>query len=245
MLILPAVDLLDGACVRLHRGDYGRVTEFSREPVSVARRFAAGGAPWLHVVDLDGAREGRPVSRSTVLEVTRAVEIPVQVGGGIRAAAGAAAYLDAGVRRVVLGTAAAERPGELAEVVSRYGPGRVAAAVDVDRGRVRVGGWLRDAGLPAEELLERLSAAGVTTLLYTDIRRDGTLGSPNVEGARRLAEAGWRVLAAGGVSRPGHVAALRAAGVAGAVVGSALYRGTMTLEEALAAAGGDAGAGAC
>lgn len=246
MLILPAIDLLDGACVRLRRGDYQRVTRFSEEPVTVARRFVAEGAAWLHVVDLEGARRGRPVHADVVHALVRAVDVPIQLGGGIRDARRAAAWLDSGVRRVILGTAAAERPAELARAVSRFGPGRVAAAVELDGGRVRVDGWRREADVGPEPLLERIAEAGVETLLYTDIRRDGTLASPDARGARRLAEAGWRVLVAGGVSSPGHVRALREAGAAGAVVGSALYRGTMTLAEALAAAGDDrAGSGPC
>lgn len=245
MLILPAIDLLDGACVGLYQGDYGRATEYSEDPVSVARRFAAAGAPWLHVVDLDGAREGRPVNDALVREVTRAVSVPVQVGGGIRDAEEAASCLASGVRRVVLGTAGVERPEELASVVARFGADRVAAALDVDEGRVRVDGWLREAAAPIADVLRRLSDAGVKTLLYTDVRRDGTLASPNVEAARRLVAAGWRVLVAGGVARPAHLDALREAGAAGAVVGTALYRGTMTLEEALEAAGHGGGAASC
>lgn len=236
MLILPAIDLLDGACVRLRRGDYERVTEFSRDPVAVARRFVSEGARWLHVVDLDGARDGRPVNREAILAVARAAGgVPVQLGGGIRDAATAAGYLDAGVGRVVMGTAAAEWPLELASAVAAHGPERVAAAVDLEAGRPRVGGWRRAAAIGLDALLERLATAGVTTLLYTDVRRDGTLSGPDVEGTRRLATAGWRVLAAGGVRRAAHLRRLREAGAAGAVVGSALYHGTLTLAEARAA----------
>lgn len=238
MLILPAIDLLEGACVRLRRGNYGRITRFSDDPISVARRFADGGAPWLHVVDLDGARDGRPGNRDAVRAIVRAVDVPVQTGGGIRDAAAAAVWLEEGVRRVILGTAAVERPETLGEVVERFGTARVAAAVELQEDRLRVEGWRRTAGIGLEEALDRLAAVGLTTLLYTDIRRDGTLLAPNVEGARRLIAAGWRVLVAGGVARPSHVVALREAGAAGVVIGSALYRGTMTLAEALEAARG-------
>lgn len=237
MLILPAIDLLEGSCVRLRQGDYGRVTRFSDDPVAVARRFAEEGAPWLHVVDLDGARDGHPVHRATVRAILEAVRIPVQTGGGIRDEEAATAWLEEGVRRVVLGTAAIERPEALEDVVERFGADRVAAAVEVEGDRLRVEGWRRAASVGLAEALDRLSAVGLTTLLYTDIRQDGTLDAPDVEGARRLAEAGWEVIVAGGVGRASDVAALREAGAAGVVIGSALYRGTMTLAEALAAAG--------
>lgn len=238
MIVYPAIDLLGGACVRLLRGDYGEATRFSDDPLAVARGFAAAGARWLHVVDLDGARDGAPAHAGLVREIAAATGLPVQVGGGIRTRDDAASYLDAGVRRVMLGTAAARDPDLLSGAVARWGAERVAAAVDVRDGRVVVEGWLADAGLAPEALLGRLRAAGIEIVLYTDTTRDGTLGSANVAGARALVAEGFRVVAAGGVASTADVRALRDAGAAGCVIGSALYRGALRLEDALACAEG-------
>ena len=237
MLVLPAIDLLEGACVRLRQGDYDRATEFSREPVAVARRFVAEGARALHVVDLEGARTGRPVHRDEVAAVCTATDVPVQVGGGVRSREDAETWMGAGARRVILGTAAVGRPELLARLLASAGSDRVVAAVDVRDGRVVVRGWTEDSGLEKAEALERLAAAGVSRVLYTNVRRDGTLTRPDVDGARDVIEAGFRTLVAGGVSRVSHVEALREAGAEGCVLGSALYRGALELEEALAAAG--------
>lgn len=237
MRLFPAIDLLDGACVRLYRGSYDRVTVFSREPAEVARRFVDAGARRLHVVDLDGARAGGPVSRDLVLEVARSAGVPVQVGGGIRTKEEAAGYLEEGIHRIILGTAAAESPERLAGLRRRWGADRIAAAVDVEGAEVRVRGWREAAGAAKEAVLAGLEAAGIQVVLYTDVARDGTLGSPNVEGARAVAARGFRVIVAGGVSSAAHLAALRRAGAFGAVVGRALYEGGLGLAEALAAAG--------
>lgn len=234
-MIYPAIDLLGGACVRLYQGSYDRVTEHDRDPVAVARRFVSEGARALHIVDLDGARAGRPVNGRLVRRLLEALDVPVQVGGGIRSEEDAAAYLGAGAARVILGTAAALEPELLRRLVGRHGPGRVAAAVDVREGRPMVRGWLEAAGLPLPALLATLRAASVTTVVYTDTKRDGTLGSPDLEGVRRLAEEGFETIAAGGISSAGDVLALARAGATGAVLGSALYRGALTLQDALTA----------
>lgn len=245
MIVYPAVDLLRGACVRLYRGDYEQATEYSRDPAAVARQFVREGAEALHMVDLDGAREGSPENADLVLDVRERIDVPMQVGGGLRRTGDVARYLDAGVDRVIIGTASAESPEWLASLLERFGPDRVAAGVDVKEGEVMVRGWLEGSGATVDEALEALAGIGVETVVYTDVTRDGTLSRPNVEGARRVAEAGFRTLAAGGISRPEHLRDLRRAGVHGAVVGSALYEGEMTLSEALEAAadGGDGGPG--
>jgi phosphoribosylformimino-5-aminoimidazole carboxamide ribotide isomerase len=236
MLILPAIDLLGGRCVRLEQGDYGRVTRFGDDPLALARRFVADGAPALHVVDLEGARLGRPAQRERVLDLCRESPVPVQVGGGIRTSAEVERYLVGGAHRVLLGTGAARDTHWLTGLVERWGPERVAAAVDARDGRVVVEGWTTASGVSVDALLDRLATTGVRTVVYTDTRRDGTLTGPDVRGAARVAERGFRTIAAGGIRTAGHVRALRDAGAAGAVLGSALYRGTVTLEEALAAA---------
>lgn len=241
MIVYPAIDLLRGACVRLYRGDYDRVTEHSRDPVEVARRFEDRGAPALHVVDLDGAREGEPVNAGVIRSIREAVDLPMQAGGGLRERTHVEELLDAGVERAVLGTGAAERPRWMARLVDEFGPHRIAAGVDVRRGEVVVRGWLEGTGAGTEEVLDHLEDAGVRTVIYTDVTRDGTLTEPDVEGVGRLVGRGFRTVAAGGISAPEHLRRLRDAGAAGAVVGSALYEGAMSLAEALNAAGGDRG----
>jgi len=236
VIVWPAIDLLGGACVRLYQGDFDAVTRFSGEPLEVARSFAAQGAEALHVVDLDGARTGAPVHADLVGEIAAGVGVPVQVGGGIRTRAHLAAYLDSGVHRVLVGTAAVTDAAWLASAVRDYGPERVAAAVDVRDGEVVLDGWLAGSGRDVESVADSLRSLGIETLLYTDTRRDGTLTSADTEGTRRLVEAGFRVIAAGGISSTVDLRSLRAAGAHGAVIGSALYRGRITLADAMEAA---------
>lgn len=232
MEVYPAIDLLEGGCVRLHQGDYRQVTRFSDDPVAVARGFVARGARRLHVVDLEGAREGRPVAAPIVRELLT-VGVPLQVGGGIRDGGHVEGYLEAGVERVILGTAAAERPDRLAGLVARHGPDRIAASVDVRDGALRVRGWTDEAARSPEELLEELAGAGVRTVVYTDIARDGTLEGVRATALRSLAGRDFRVIVAGGVASLDDLRALREAGAWGAVIGSALYRGAVRLPDAL------------
>ena len=237
MRVWPAVDLLDGRCVRLYRGRYDEVTEYDRDPVAVARRFVADGARALHVVDLDGARDGEPRHVGTIRELRRALDVPMQVGGGLRSEAAVDRYLDGGIDRVILGTAAVRRPERVARMIRRHGPGAVAVGVDVRDGRVVVEGWTEESELARDEMLRRLGELGVETVVYTDTTRDGTLTVPDVAGAREVVDHGFRTLVAGGVSRVEDIAALREAGAAGVVVGSALYTGDLALADARRAAG--------
>ena len=236
MIVYPAIDLLDGTCVRLRQGDFDRVTRFSADPVHVAREFAAGGAEALHVVDLGGAKQGRPEHQDLIGRILDAFGGPVQVGGGIRTKEQATSYLESGVHRLLLGTAAvsgSEWPGDLVE---RYGPDRIAAAVDVRDGKVLQEGWLTESGGDMESVSSLLRSRGIDTVLYTDTRRDGTLTSVDRLGTRALVESGFRVIAAGGVSSTEDIRALKDIGAFGAVIGSALYHGRLSLREALEAA---------
>lgn len=243
MRVWPALDLLGGRCVRLFRGRYDRATEFARDPMAVAERFAEEGADGLHVVDLDGARDGRPVHADAVLALRSRLDLPLQVGGGLRSKGDAERYLEAGVDRVVLGTAAVRDPARIRGLLDRWGADRIAAAVDVREGRVVVAGWREDAGTERAAFLDRLDGLGIRTVVYTDTMRDGTVTSPDVEGTRDVVERGFRTLAAGGVSSAADVRALREAGVEGVVIGSALYTGELTLADALAAAAPREGSG--
>lgn len=236
MIVYPAIDLLDGACVRLRQGDYAQVTKFSGDPLEVARSFRDQGASALHVVDLDGAKRGTPVHARLIREIARESGLPVQVGGGIRTADDATRYLEAGVHRVLIGTAAADEAGWLDAAVARFGDERIAAAVDVRDGRPVVHGWLAESEIGLDDLTDSLRERGIRCLLYTDTRRDGMLSSVDTAGTRSLVEKGFRVIAAGGVGSVEDIRALRNVGAAGAVVGSALYRRRFTLAEALEAA---------
>lgn len=236
MLILPAIDLLGGRCVRLHQGRFAALKVYSDDPVAVARQWVEQGAEALHVVDLEGARSGEAKNLDWVLRIRRALPIFLQVGGGVRTLAQIARLLEAGMERVVVGTAAAEAPALLAEMVARYGAERVAAALDFKAGRVVVRGWESQSDRTVGEVVSGLRAAGIRWLVATDVARDGTLAGPAFDVAAELVEAGFQVIVAGGVATPEQIAKLREMGAAGCVVGSALYEGALTLAEALGAA---------
>lgn len=237
--VIPAIDLRGGRCVRLHQGDFGQETVFSDDPLATARRWQAQGARRLHLVDLDGAATGQPAHLKIIAEIVAALDIPAQVGGGIRSADAARAWLDAGVERVVIGTAAVHDPAMVQAVCRDYGSGRVIVAVDARDGTVAVRGWTESGQITALELARQMAGLGVARLLYTDIARDGALTGPDVATTARLArETGMAVLASGGVASVADIRHLAAAGgIEGVIVGRALYTGAVDLAEAIAAAG--------
>jgi phosphoribosylformimino-5-aminoimidazole carboxamide ribotide isomerase len=239
MIVYPAIDLRGGRCVRLTQGDFARETVYGDDPVGVARRWEALGARWLHVVDLDGARAGRPVQAPLVAAVCAAVRIPVQVGGGLRDAAAVETALEAGAARVVLGTVAAREPTRSAAICRSY-PGRVAIGIDARDGVVQVAGWLEGGRVDAPTLARAAAGWGAAAIVYTDIGRDGTQRGPNLGATRAVARAaGIPVIASGGVGSLDDVrgvAELAAEGVAGVIVGRALYSGAVDLGHALHAA---------
>jgi phosphoribosylformimino-5-aminoimidazole carboxamide ribotide isomerase len=233
MELIPAIDIRDGRCVRLYQGDYNRMTVYDSDPVAVARRWAELGAARLHVVDLDGAKAGRPLNAQIVFSIVRAVEIPVQLGGGLRDRPTVEAALNLGVERVILGTAAVAEPELIAELVALYGA-RIAVGVDARHGWVAAHGWLETSHVRAVELVRRMGDHGVQNVIYTDIIRDGTLRGPNVEAlAELVALGGPAVIASGGVGALDDLKRLKAAGAAGAIVGQALYTGAIELQEAI------------
>ena len=234
-IAIPAVDLLDGRVVRLHRGDYRRVSAFDVDPVQAAARFRRQGAEWLHVIDLSAARSGvRPAAHARLLAaLCRESGLRLQVGGGVRTRADVEWLLELGVARVLVGTLAVREPGAVGELATSSG--RLAVACDVRGGSVRVAGWLEDTGVPAERFLERLVAAGVADALVTAIDRDGTGAGPDTGLIGRLRELVPGVLlAAGGIGCAADVAAAAAAGADAVVIGRALYDGSLTLPEASA-----------
>lgn len=236
MILYPAIDLKDGACVRLLRGDMDAATVFGTDPAAQAAAFAGAGAEWLHLVDLNGAFAGRPVNGDAVQAILQAVEVPVQLGGGIRDMDTIEGWLDRGVTRVILGTAAVEDPSLVAEAAAAF-PGRIAVGIDARGGRVATRGWAEQTEVTATDLARRFEDAGVAAIVYTDIDRDGAMQGPNVAATEALARAvSVPIIASGGVSSLDDLIALRdAGGIAGAISGRALYDGALDLGQALAA----------
>ena len=238
MEVIPAVDIRGGRCVRLYQGDYDRETVFSEDPAGMARHWERLGASRLHVVDLDGARAGWPVNDRVIEELLSAIEVPVQVAGGIRQLDVIGRYLEMGADRVVLGTAAVHDQPLVSRACAMF-PGSVAVAVDARRGRVATAGWREASGETPEGLMRHLAELGVPRFIFTDISRDGTLRGPNFAAIGRLVRA-FRtpVIASGGVTTVEHLRRLAKLGAEGAIVGRALYDGGLELGEALAAVQG-------
>lgn len=242
MELYPAIDLRDGRCVRLYQGDYERETVYGDDPVSQARSFEAAGAPWIHVVDLDAARTGEPLNRQVIAAIAAAVSVPVQVGGGIRDRASAEALFDAGVARVVLGTAAIEDP-ELVRRLAADHP--VAVGLDARSGEVAVRGWVEGSGRDLLESVRGFSDAGVAALIVTEIGRDGTLEGPDLDGlAGVLGATTVPVIASGGVGTIEdlhRLATLEVQGryLSGAIAGRAIYEGRFTVTDAVQACTGE------
>ena len=240
MQVIPAIDLLGGHCVRLHQGDYGQVTHFGDDPVAQALSWQRQGAQRLHLVDLDGAKSGEPINDAAVKAITAALEIPVQLGGGVRTAQRAEDLLNFGLDRVILGTAAIEQPELVAQLARRH-PGRVVVGIDAKAGLVATRGWLETSSMTATELARRLGGSGIAAIISTDIATDGTLAGPNLEALRAMAEASSvPVIASGGIGNLEHLLSLLALeplGVQGVIVGRALYDGRVDLAEALEAVG--------
>ena len=243
MLIIPAIDLRAGKCVRLVKGRLDRETVYSDDPAAMARLWEKLGAARLHVVDLDGAFSGRPKNLETITEIVGAVSIPIQVGGGIRDLETAQALFDIGVERVILGTVAIQQPDLVEQACTSFGD-RIIIGIDARDGKVAIEGWGVTAEKDATELAEEMLQAGAQRVIFTDIRRDGTLEGPNIEAIEDLArKTRMKVIASGGVSVPDDLRALKKLeplGVEGVIIGKSLYAGTVKLEEALKIALGEA-----
>ena len=236
MILYPAIDLKDGQCVRLLRGEMSAATVFGDDPAAQAAAFQAAGCAWLHLVDLNGAFAGRPVTAAAVDAILARISVPAQLGGGIRDMATIAAWLDKGLARVILGTVAVENP-DLVRQAAKAFPGRIAVGIDARKGFVATKGWAQETTIQATDLAMRFEDAGVAALIYTDIDRDGAMAGPNIAATEALARAVTiPVIASGGVSSLADLIALRDTGViAGAISGRALYDGAIDLTAALAA----------
>lgn len=235
MIIFPAIDLKNGQCVRLRQGLEHEVTVFSSDPVAMAGHFAAQGAQWLHVIDLDGAFQGRPVNQELIRRICGAVEIPVQLGGGIRDCGTAAAYFECGVTRLIIGTIAIEQP-QLFHALCQEFPGRIGVSLDVRDGLVRTRGWVGESSLTVKDILPRLQDMGSAFFIYTDISRDGMQSGADEQGLLKiLALAEVPVLVAGGISCLRDIQSLfplAARGLQGVISGKAVYTGSLNLAEA-------------
>ena len=238
MILYPAIDLKDGQCVRLLRGEMSAATVFGDDPAAQAAKFVAAGCEWLHRVDLNGAFAGAPVNAAAVEAILAAVHVPCQLGGGIRDMATIEMWLTKGLARVILGTVAVENP-DLVRQAAKAFPGQIAVGIDARKGYVATKGWAHETTIQATDLARSFEDAGVTALIYTDIDRDGAMGGPNIEATEALSRAVTiPVIASGGVSRMADLIALRDTGtIAGAISGRALYDGAIDLREALMALG--------
>ncbi|MCS5678659.1 MAG: 1-(5-phosphoribosyl)-5-[(5-phosphoribosylamino)methylideneamino]imidazole-4-carboxamide isomerase [Planctomycetota bacterium] len=237
MQLWPAIDLRGGRCVRLLQGDYDRETVFGADPVVMAERFVAAGARRLHIVDLDGAKDGRPTQADLVARIVAAAGVPCQLGGGVRTLATARHYLAAGVRRVVVGSVAIEQPDLLVELAETF-PNRIVLGLDARDGRVAVRGWLETSDLTALDVARRHASLPLAAIVYTDIATDGMLSGPNLPALEEMAAAvSLPVVASGGVADADDIAKVATTGCAGCIVGRALYEGAVTIADAVAAAG--------
>lgn len=233
--VIPAIDLRGGAAVRLFQGDYEKEKRYDANPVEAALRWQQLGAPRIHVVDLDGARDGEPVNTAEVEAICRAVSIPVEVSGGLRTLADIAAAFDRGAERVQLGSVAVKNPALVATAVLRY-PGAIVVSIDARGGEVMTRGWLDSSGRSALDFAHEMVDLGVPRVMVTDIGRDGAMGGPNVEFlAEFVAALPVPVVASGGVTSIDHLRELAAAGCEGAIIGTALYEGVLDLRDALKA----------
>jgi phosphoribosylformimino-5-aminoimidazole carboxamide ribotide isomerase len=238
MILYPAIDILDGKAVRLAQGDYNAKTEYDRDPLEAAKRWVAAGARALHIVDLDGARTGQPANLAHVERIASAIELPVQLGGGLRSTASLDAALAAGASRVILGTAAFRDLEFLDAAISAHGE-RVVVSVDGRGGKLAAAGWLEQTEIPVESAIEQLSARGVRRFVYSNIDRDGMLSGPDLDGARSVAAVvSGSFIYSGGVSSVADLEALaklRQVNLSGVIVGKAIYEGQFDIGEAQAA----------
>lgn len=232
--IIPSIDLRNGKCVRLYKGDYNQETVFSDDPLDIALKWQSMGAPRLHIVDLDGAATGEISNLEIIHNITSAMLIPVQLGGGIRHIETIEGLLKAGIDRVILGTAAVESPNLIAEACSRYRES-IIVGIDARKGKVATRGWVKDTELTAVDFARSMIEIGVRRFIYTDIDRDGTLTEPNFNSIGEMVSSlGYPVIAAGGIASLDHLKKLKELGVEGAIIGKALYTGDIKLKQSIA-----------
>jgi phosphoribosylformimino-5-aminoimidazole carboxamide ribotide isomerase len=233
MKIIPAIDIKGGQCVRLIQGDYDQVTRYDKSPPEQAIIWQQMGAEMIHLVDLDGAKSGKLINLKIIEEVVSRVDVPVEVGGGIRTTEAVEAYDRIGVSRIIIGTAALKNPDWLKEMVQRY-PEKICVSIDASNGMIATDGWTSVSDVSAQEYILKLESWGVKTIVYTDIAKDGMLSGPNFEIYKQLSEiSDIQIIASGGITRIEDVITLKQMDVYGAIIGKALYEGYITLKEAI------------
>ncbi len=237
MIIFPAIDIIGGQCVRLVKGDYATASKVAEDPLETAKKFEAAGAEWIHMVDLDGAKAGYPVNTEIYRNIAQNTKLKVEVGGGIRTPETIRAYLDLGIARVILGSVALKNPQLVADAVAEFGSDRIVVGIDAKHEMVATEGWLETSEVHYIDLALEMIKVGVTTFIFTDISRDGTLSGVNAEQLRRLSEAtapyGSRIVASGGVHTIDDIVICRDLGLYGTIAGKSLYQGTLDLREAI------------
>ncbi len=238
MEIIPAIDLLEGSCVRLNQGDYSKVTRFSNDPVAQALDWQQQGATRLHLVDLDGAKTGKPINDTSIREITSALSIPIQLGGGVRSLERAEELINYGLDRIILGTVAIENP-QLVKQLAKNHPGKILVGIDAKQGKVATRGWIEESDINATDLAKELSQTGITAIISTDISTDGTLQGPNLKALKAIGEASKvPIIASGGIGSMSDLLSLlplEGIGINGVIVGRALYDKKFDLKEAISA----------
>lgn len=233
MIILPAIDIKDGQCVRLTKGDFATVEKVAEDPLETALAFQKAGAEWIHMVDLDGAKEGSLKNSPVFLEVVRETGLKVELGGGIRTMDSINFYLEQGISRVIIGSAAISDPQLVKSAAEKYGD-RIAVGIDARNGMVSGDGWLTDSDITYLDLAKKMEDVGVRCIIFTDISKDGTLSGPNLEQLGRIKDAvGCDIIASGGIHTMKDIIALKELGLYGAICGKSIYKGTLSLEEAI------------
>lgn len=233
MIILPAIDIKDGQCVRLTKGDFATVEKVAEDPLETALAFQEAGAEWIHMVDLDGAKEGSLKNSPVFLEVARKTGLKVELGGGIRTLESIDYYMEQGISRVIIGSAAISNPELVRTAVEKYRD-RIAVGIDARNGMVSGDGWLTDSEITYLDLAKKMESIGVKCIIFTDISRDGTLTGPNLEQLSRINEAvSCDIIASGGIHTMKDIIALKEMGLYGAICGKSIYKGTLSLEEAI------------
>ena len=234
MIILPAIDIKDGQCVRLTKGDFSTVEKVAENPLETALGFQKAGTDWIHMVDLDGAKEGSLKNSQVFLSVAKETSLKVELGGGIRTMESIDYYLSSGIDRVIIGSAAISNPRLVKEAVAEYSD-HIAVGIDARDGMVSADGWLKDSDVTYLDLACRMEELGVKYIIFTDISKDGTLSGPNLEQLSRINEAvGCEIIASGGIHTLEDIKSLKAMGLYGAICGKSIYKGTLSLEEAIA-----------
>tara|TARA_Y100001968_G_scaffold69693_1_gene60829 strand:+ start:9350 stop:10117 length:768 start_codon:yes stop_codon:yes gene_type:complete len=238
MQIIPAIDLLDGMCVRLNQGNYNMVTQFNSDPVEQAIKWQSNGAKRIHIVDLDAAKTGKPINDKKIKQITKAIDIPIQIGGGIRGEERVEELLSYGIERVILGTIAIEKPNLVKDLTNKF-PGRIIVGIDAKAGKVATRGWMTQSQTNANDLARSLSSLNLAAIISTDISTDGTLKGPNLNALKEIAiQTQIPIIASGGVGSISDLLALTSLesyGIIGVIVGRALYDGTIDLQEAIKA----------